>query len=71
MANSPQSPRPGDADVWSIGNPENPSEEDPVCGSEESARKNAAAMSHSSVYAVWYGDTLVALYFEGQAWRKE
>jgi hypothetical protein len=65
-----QNTHPGDRDVWSIGSPENPRPEDPICGSEEAARKNAAAMSHSSVYAVWHGAELIALYFEGQAWRR-
>jgi len=50
-----QNTHPGDRDVWSIGSPENPRPEDPICGSEEAARKNAETRcaEHGSDYAVY------------------
>lgn len=62
---------PGDAGTWSIGDPNNPSRDDAMSGSEEAARKNAAAISRDleKVTAVWHGADCVALYFEGRAYR--
>lgn len=62
---------PGDAGTWSIGDPNNPSRDDAMSGSEEAARNNAAAISRDieRVTAVWHGSECVALYFEGRAYR--
>lgn len=68
---APGSALPGDAGTWSIGDPNNPSRDDAMSGSEEAARNNAAAISRDieRVTAVWHGSECVALYFEGRAYR--
>ena len=68
---APGSALPGDAGTWSIGDPNNPSRDDAMSGSEDAARKNAAAISRDieRVTAVWHGSECVALYFEGRAYR--
>jgi hypothetical protein len=63
------SARPGDAGVWSVGDPNNPTREDALCGSESAARENAKAISDRRVAAVWHGTECVALYFECRAYR--
>lgn len=62
-------PFPGGRGVWSVGDPNNPSREDAMCGSEAAARENAKAISDVRVAAVWHGTECVALYFEGRAYR--
>lgn len=63
--------RPGDRGVWSIGDPLNPSRDDAMCGTEEAARRNAREMSGlDRIVAVWHGSDCIALYWEGQEWRR-
>ena len=63
--------RPGDRGVWSIGDPLNPSRDDAMCGTEEAARLNAREMSGlDRIVAVWHGSDCIALYWEGQEWRR-
>ena len=70
LATGSAASRPGDRGVWSIGDPPNPTQDDAVCGSEEFARRCASEMSTTRVMAVWHGPDLIALYFEGQPWRR-
>jgi hypothetical protein len=62
--------QPGDPGAWSIGDPNNPSLSDAMCGTEQAALDNAKAISADKVVAVWDGPTCAALCFEGSVWRR-
>lgn len=57
--------------MWSVGNPENPSTGDWCFPDEVSAHTHAKLRSSSTVIAVWKGPELDCLYFCGEMYAKK